>query len=268
MRPIQARPGQQLDVAAVDARVHAVAVVLDLVQPAVARRRLVYQARELRLDPFWRPRCRSHAVEWSISSRSMAMEASGTSPPCHRALREPAPLARVTLHRLKEGGRASSTPSVLPALCRSCQIGRSFAFRLIFLTWSNSRYGRTFALLLAVLGTWSAGGPELRFTGCGSRLGVSQRFVRLSATRSECLEFAAVPGGRTWISPSRHVKRPESPPPCGGSGFLTSPLGPDAAVADCSDARNATRTARRQIRLRCRRPRRSSRSGATTSGHT
>ena len=37
--------GQQLDVAAVDARVHAVAVVLDLVHPAIARRRLVYQAR-------------------------------------------------------------------------------------------------------------------------------------------------------------------------------------------------------------------------------
>ena len=60
MRPVEACAGQQLDVAAVDARVHAVAVVLDLVQPAVARRRLVYQARELRLDPFGRPRCRSH----------------------------------------------------------------------------------------------------------------------------------------------------------------------------------------------------------------
>ena len=60
MRPVEAGAGQQLDVAAVDARMHAVAVVLDLVQPAVARRRLVYQARELRLDPFGRPMVRSH----------------------------------------------------------------------------------------------------------------------------------------------------------------------------------------------------------------
>jgi hypothetical protein len=37
--------------AAVDAPVHAVAVVFDFVQPAAACRRLVYQARELRLDP-------------------------------------------------------------------------------------------------------------------------------------------------------------------------------------------------------------------------
>jgi hypothetical protein len=52
VRPVEACPGQQFDVAAVDAGVHAVAVVLDLVQPAVARRRLIYKARELRLDPF------------------------------------------------------------------------------------------------------------------------------------------------------------------------------------------------------------------------
>jgi hypothetical protein len=53
------RTGLRRDLPAVDARVHAVAVVLDFVHPAAARRRLVYQARELRLDPFWRPRCRS-----------------------------------------------------------------------------------------------------------------------------------------------------------------------------------------------------------------
>src|SRR5258708_29029991 len=35
-------------------RMHAVAVVLDLVQPVRALGRLVYQARELRLDPCWR----------------------------------------------------------------------------------------------------------------------------------------------------------------------------------------------------------------------
>jgi hypothetical protein len=35
--------------------------ILDLVQPAVARRRLVYQARELRLDPLGWSRCCPHA---------------------------------------------------------------------------------------------------------------------------------------------------------------------------------------------------------------
>jgi len=39
-----------LDLVAIDACVNAVAVVFDLVQPVVARRRLVYEARELRLD--------------------------------------------------------------------------------------------------------------------------------------------------------------------------------------------------------------------------
>ena len=55
-RPIEACPSQQLDVAAVDARVHAVAVVLDLVQPAITRRRIVYHARELRHGPLGRLR--------------------------------------------------------------------------------------------------------------------------------------------------------------------------------------------------------------------
>ena len=82
VRPIQACPGQQLDVAAVDARMHAVAVVLDLVQPAAARRRLVYQARELRLDPFWRPRCRSHGG--SEAYRITPWRIYLLRPDCHR----------------------------------------------------------------------------------------------------------------------------------------------------------------------------------------
>jgi len=53
MRPIQAGSGEQLDLGPIDPRVHAVAVVLDLVQPLFARRRFVYEARELRLDPRW-----------------------------------------------------------------------------------------------------------------------------------------------------------------------------------------------------------------------
>jgi hypothetical protein len=60
MGPVQACPGQQLRPTTVDPRVHAAAVVLDLVHPVVARRRLVHQARELWLDPLRRPRCRSH----------------------------------------------------------------------------------------------------------------------------------------------------------------------------------------------------------------
>jgi hypothetical protein len=58
MGPSQAGARRQLDLVAVDPRMHAVAIVLDLVQSA--RRRRLYQARELRLDPFGRPRCRSH----------------------------------------------------------------------------------------------------------------------------------------------------------------------------------------------------------------
>jgi len=39
MRPIQAGSGEQLDIAAIDPRVHAVAVVLNLAQPTRTRRR-------------------------------------------------------------------------------------------------------------------------------------------------------------------------------------------------------------------------------------
>src|ERR1044072_6870537 len=53
---------------------HAVAVVLDFVQRAAPRRRLVYQARELRLDPFRRPRGRSHAS--SLVQSAVAAERS------------------------------------------------------------------------------------------------------------------------------------------------------------------------------------------------
>src|SRR5262245_14966231 len=56
--------GPTSPLAAVDTRVHAVAVVLDFVQPALARRRLIYPARELWLDPP-RQRCRSHRSQWS-----------------------------------------------------------------------------------------------------------------------------------------------------------------------------------------------------------
>jgi hypothetical protein len=48
MGPVQAGARQQLDLATVDAGVRPVAVVLDLMDPVLARRRLVYQARELR----------------------------------------------------------------------------------------------------------------------------------------------------------------------------------------------------------------------------
>jgi hypothetical protein len=51
VRPVETGPRQQLDLAAIDPRLHAVAVLFNLVQPFAARRRLVYQARELQLDP-------------------------------------------------------------------------------------------------------------------------------------------------------------------------------------------------------------------------
>ena len=44
VRPVETGPRQQLDLAAIDPRLHAVAVLFNLVQPFAARRRLVYQA--------------------------------------------------------------------------------------------------------------------------------------------------------------------------------------------------------------------------------
>jgi len=52
--PLDSARVSSLMFAAVNAGAHAVAVVLDLVQPAIARRRLIDQPRELRLDPFGR----------------------------------------------------------------------------------------------------------------------------------------------------------------------------------------------------------------------
>jgi ATP dependent DNA ligase C terminal region len=46
VRPVEAGAGQQLDGAAVEPGVHAVAVIFDFVQPAVAVRRRVNQLRE------------------------------------------------------------------------------------------------------------------------------------------------------------------------------------------------------------------------------
>ena len=60
---------------------HEVAVVLDLVQPSVARRRLVYQARELRLDPFRRPKyVPTTALQHTRHFDSLA-QSCGLSPP-------------------------------------------------------------------------------------------------------------------------------------------------------------------------------------------
>jgi hypothetical protein len=57
-------------VAAVDARMHAVAVVLDLMQPAMPRRRFLNKACELRLDLFGRPRC-THSMTYLPSVYSL-----------------------------------------------------------------------------------------------------------------------------------------------------------------------------------------------------
>jgi hypothetical protein len=53
MRPVEAGAREQLDIATVDPRVHAVAVVLDLVKPAGARRSFIDKARPLRLGSLW-----------------------------------------------------------------------------------------------------------------------------------------------------------------------------------------------------------------------
>ena len=54
MRSIQTGSGEQLDLVAIDPRVHAVAVVFDLMQPLFALGRFLGEAREPRLDPFRR----------------------------------------------------------------------------------------------------------------------------------------------------------------------------------------------------------------------
>src|ERR1700727_3912304 len=51
--PVEAGAGQQSDVAAIDAGMHAIAIVLDLVDPAGTVRRFVRESRQLRLDPSW-----------------------------------------------------------------------------------------------------------------------------------------------------------------------------------------------------------------------
>jgi hypothetical protein len=53
VRPVQARARQQLDTASVQAGVHAISVVLDLMQPFRALRSRVYQFAKLWLDPLW-----------------------------------------------------------------------------------------------------------------------------------------------------------------------------------------------------------------------
>ena len=54
MRPVQARARQQLDSAAVQPGVHAISVILDLMQPVLALRGRVYQFAKLWLDPTWK----------------------------------------------------------------------------------------------------------------------------------------------------------------------------------------------------------------------
>jgi peptide deformylase len=54
MRPVQARARQQLGLAAVQAGVHAISVVLDLMQPSRALRRRVHEFAKLWLNPLWK----------------------------------------------------------------------------------------------------------------------------------------------------------------------------------------------------------------------
>ena len=59
MRPIEARARQQLGPAAVQAGVHAISVVLDLMQPFQALGRRVHHFATLRLAPLWKAAVRS-----------------------------------------------------------------------------------------------------------------------------------------------------------------------------------------------------------------
>jgi hypothetical protein len=52
MRPVETGAGEQPHAAAIEARMRAVAVEFDFVQPAVAFRRRIDQLRELRREPF------------------------------------------------------------------------------------------------------------------------------------------------------------------------------------------------------------------------
>src|SRR5262249_33859666 len=60
--PIETAPGEQSYLAAVDARLQAIAVELDLVHPAAALRRLALQGGEARLDEI-RQRCLARALD-------------------------------------------------------------------------------------------------------------------------------------------------------------------------------------------------------------
>jgi hypothetical protein len=51
VRPVQPGAGQQLDRAAVEPRMHAVAVIFDFMQPLIAVRRSLDQLRQLRCNP-------------------------------------------------------------------------------------------------------------------------------------------------------------------------------------------------------------------------
>jgi hypothetical protein len=51
MRPVEAGTRQQLHRAAIEARMHAVAVIFDFVEPVFAFRRCIDQPGQLRLDP-------------------------------------------------------------------------------------------------------------------------------------------------------------------------------------------------------------------------
>ena len=64
MSPVQAGARQQLDFAVVETGVHAIAVVLYLMQPLRTLRRLVYQRAKLWLDPPWQT-ASAHAIAHS-----------------------------------------------------------------------------------------------------------------------------------------------------------------------------------------------------------
>ena len=109
VRPVQPRARQQLGLASLNSGVHAVAVELDLMQPAVTSRRLVDDARELRLNPLGRPRRRSHCCTGAYGIE-LRKAPNGTPQKDHWSGLRPGPAQR----RAGTVGRVNTTRGVRP----------------------------------------------------------------------------------------------------------------------------------------------------------
>ena len=109
MRPVEPGAGQQPDRAAIEARVHAVGVELDFVQPVRSFRRVLHELRQLRPNPFRQgglgpPRCRSRHGDYRTCSTARLPAGSG---------RSSSDSGRVRSSQASQSGRSRTT------ICRS-----------------------------------------------------------------------------------------------------------------------------------------------------